>query len=196
MKYIYLHGFNSSGQSNKGRYFSEHLDAKVDCPTYTHVPNRAITYLHGYLADQLQTDKQIILIGSSLGGYYSQFLSHQFDLPTVLINPALQPHITLRAYIGKQQNYYSGQLYDFTDEHLQQFRLYDVPDPCQRILPSLLLLDAADELIDYRIAKQRYAACANIIIYPGGSHEFDHLAEAVAAIREFTSLICERDSKI
>ena len=42
----------------------------------------------------------IKLIGSSLGGYYTIYLSDKYDLKGILINPAVSPEETMKKYIG------------------------------------------------------------------------------------------------
>jgi len=46
-----------------------------------------------------------------------------------------------------------------------------------------VLLDANDEVLDYRLAETAFRGCGRTIVYPGGSHRFDHLAEALPEIR-------------
>lgn len=184
--YVYLHGFNSSGDSAKGRYFAWALAPDpVYTPTYSAEPEVAIRDLAQYLS-RLPTDTSAILIGSSLGGFYAQYLARQFRLAAVLINPALQPWQTLEPYLGWQTNYYSRKRYYFGELELRRLTQYEVPDPCSDPIPTLVLLDAGDELIDYRVAQQRYANCARVIVYPEGDHRFAHLPEAVVAIQNFS----------
>jgi predicted esterase YcpF (UPF0227 family) len=37
----------------------------------------------------------INLVGSSLGGFYSLYLSNKYNLKAILINPSITPHRTL-----------------------------------------------------------------------------------------------------
>jgi predicted esterase YcpF (UPF0227 family) len=57
------------------------------------------------------------------------------------------------------------------------------PSRCDPLVPTLVLLDKADEVIDYRVAESFYRGCGTTIVYAGGSHRFDHLPEALPAIR-------------
>lgn len=183
--YVYLHGFNSSGNSAKGRYFAQALAPQpVYTPTYSAEPDAAVRGLSQTLRS-LPADTSPILIGSSLGGFYAQYLARQFRLAAVLINPALQPRQTLAAYLGWQTNYYSRERYYFGEQELKCLAQYEIPEPCSAPVPTLVLLDAGDELIDYRVAQQRYADCARVIVYSGGNHRFVHLSEAVLEIRDF-----------
>lgn len=183
--YVYLHGFNSSGDSAKGRYFVHALAPQpVFTPTYPPEPNAAIARLSQTLST-LPDDASPILIGSSLGGFYAQYLAHQFRLAAILINPALQPWLTLQPYLGWQTNFYSGERYHFGEQELGQLAQYDVLEPCTDPIPTLVLLDRGDELIDYRIAQRRYSKCAQVIVYPSGEHRFVHLSEATKSIRYF-----------
>ena len=183
--YIYLHGFNSSGDSAKGRYLAQALaPCPVYTPTYSADPDTAITGLSQTLRG-LPAGASPILIGSSLGGFYAQYLAHQFRLAAILLNPALQPWQTLQPYLGWQTNYYSGERYYFGEQEMGCLARYDILEPCADPIPTLVLLDAGDELIDYHVAQERYADCAQVIVYPGGNHQFMHLREAVAAIQDF-----------
>lgn len=191
--YLYLHGFNSSGVSAKGKYFRDALvHQPVQTPSYPPQPDAAIAMLQHVLETLLHgkpANEPLILIGSSLGGFYAQYLAHHFALPKVLINPALQPLQTLRPYLGRQTNFYTGEQYDLTEQQLRLLLRFDVSEPCTQATPTLVLLDAGDEIIDYRYAQRIYSPCAQVIVYPEGDHQFQHLAEAVEAINVFTSQI-------
>jgi predicted esterase YcpF (UPF0227 family) len=181
---IYLHGFNSSGASAKGQFLREQLgDIPVLTPSYHYDPARAISMLQHLIEQSLPLDTNLILAGSSLGGYYAQYLSHQYALKQVLINPALMPLATLEDYLGENTNYYTGERYTLTKQHLATLHELHVPDPCARPTPTLLLLDQGDELLDYRLAARRYQPCADVRIFAGGDHAFQHLPDSLAAIR-------------
>ena len=183
---IYLHGFNSTGDSTKGLFLKEHLpDIPVLTPTYHYDPQHAIPFLENFIREYLPHQHSLMLIGSSLGGYYAQYLAHQFNLKAVLINPALMPMSTLRDYLGENTNFYTGETYTLTQTHLDALLGLDIPDPCADPMPTLLLVDKGDEVLDYRIATSRYQECAEVIIFDDGDHQFQHLTEALPSIRSF-----------
>jgi len=187
--FIYLHGFNSSGASSKGKFFAQAFaPTAVHTPSYPSAPDAAIQHLRHALDKHIATttaNDTVTLIGSSLGGFYAQYLARQYKLAVVLINPALQPELTLRPYLGWQTNYYTGERYYFGEDELQRLQSYNIPDPCTDAVPTLVLLDAGDEIIDYHDAQLRYHDCAKVIVYADGNHQFQHLTEAVVAIKEF-----------
>jgi predicted esterase YcpF (UPF0227 family) len=183
---IYLHGFNSTGDSAKGQFLKENLlDISVLTPTYHFDPRRAIPRLEKLIQENLSAEKPLMLIGSSLGGYYAQYLAHQFKLKTVLINPALMPLTTLSDYLGENTNFYTGEKYTLTQAHLDALFSLDIPDPCITPVPTLLLLDKGDEILDYRVAVARYQNCAEIVMFNGGDHQFQHMAASLSRIKTF-----------
>jgi len=199
--FIYLHGFNSSGESAKGKYFAEQFsEFPFYRPSYPADPDAAIEYLKDYIAERLEPKGKNVLIGTSLGGYYAQYLARHFSsnrssstqdkLAIVMINPALDPATTLTPYFGRQTNYYSGEEYYFAEPELQKLLRYDVPRPCDSPLPTLLLLDEGDEIIDYQTSLTIYANCAQCHTFPGGDHQFQHLDKAVSLIRNFFDQKC------
>ena len=99
--------------------------------------------------------RNVCLIGSSLGGFYATYLAEKHGLKAVLINPAIDPHVGLRAYLGPQKNLHTGQPYELTEAHLAQWKKLYMP----RVTPRryLLLVETGDEVLDYRQAVARYA---------------------------------------
>lgn len=183
---IYLHGFNSSGASAKGQFLRAQLqDIPVLTPSYHHDPARAIVMLQHLVEQSLRDDDHLLLAGASLGGYYAQYLARRYALKQILINPALAPLTTLDDHLGENVNFYTGERYVLRRQHLDALRALDVPAPCDVPIPTLLLLDQGDELLDYRLAAERYRACAKTLLFDGGDHAFQHLPEALPAIRRF-----------
>ncbi len=123
------------------------------CPALSPVPRDALRLIR-----DLVGEKSVCYVGSSLGGFYATYLVETQGGKAVLINPAIDPHVGLSAYLGTQRNLYTGEAYELTREHLEQWRALYVP----RITPEryLLLVETGDEVLDYRRAVERYAAAA------------------------------------
>jgi len=163
-------------------------EIKVIAPDIPYDPVKAIPFLEEFI--EARNDGDLMLIGSSLGGYYAQYLARKAHCKVVLINPALNPVPLLSGQVGKQTNYYTNETYMLTDEMVRSLAQYDVISPEKDGIPTLVLLDEGDELIDYRDAKQRYDNIGQVVVFPGGSHRFDHLQESAEAIRQaYQSLI-------
>ncbi|MFN2644403.1 MAG: YqiA/YcfP family alpha/beta fold hydrolase [Burkholderiales bacterium] len=179
---VYLHGFNSSPQSHKaqllGRALAERgLGAEFACPKLPPAPREAVR-----VTKELVGRATPCYVGSSLGGYYATYLVETFGGTAVLINPAIDPHVGLREYLGPQKNLHTGEPYELTVEHLEQWRELYVP----RITPSnyLLLVETGDEVLDYRQAVQRYAGAEQVVV-PGGDHSLRSFPEQLPRILRF-----------
>jgi len=180
---VYLHGFNSSPQSHKakvfGRYMEEQgLAGQYACPALPPLAGEAIRSI-----EQLTAGKSgICFIGSSLGGFYATYLAEKHDANAVLINPAIDPHVGLRAYLGPQSNLHTGAPYTLTEAHLGEWEKLWVP----RITPGryLLIVETGDEVLDYHRAVARYAGAEQRVI-PGGDHSLQSFPEHLGRILEF-----------
>ena len=185
---IYLHGFNSSPDSKKAQQLRRYMQAhgigdQYLCPALPDLPRAAIDLAEAEIARHRDSDPT--LVGSSLGGYYASFLAERHQLRAVLLNPAVYPHMDLRAYLGAQRNLYTLQPYELTEAHLQQLEaLYQ---PVIRPERYLLIVETADEVLDYRQAVEKYAGARQIVI-EGGDHGLQSFAEHIPAILEFSHL--------
>jgi hypothetical protein len=177
----YLHGFNSSPQSHKaqvlGRFLAERgLGAQYACPALPPLASAAIREAEKFLS------KDTCFIGSSLGGFYATWLAEKHGVKAVLINPAIDPHNSLRAYLGRQENLHTGEPYELTKAHLRDWEGHYVP----RITPGryLLIVETGDEVLDYRRALERYAG-AEAIVVQGGDHSLQSFPQHLPRILEF-----------
>lgn len=184
--FIYIHGFNSSPDSYKARSFVNWMTAagrgdQVWVPALPHWPAAAIALLEQEIERQLE--RTIVLIGSSLGGYYSTWLTEKYGLRAVLINPAVRPFELLAEMLGEQGNYYSDEQYELTEVHLQQLLALNctqLKDPSR----YLLLTQAGDEVLDYREAVAKFKA-SPMLIQQGGCHGFDQFESVIPVILAF-----------
>ncbi len=183
---VYLHGFNSGGTSGKATWLREHLpDHTVLSPTYpTHDPERAPAFLREYfprVRREHPADKKLLLVGSSLGGFWARHLAAELNAGMVLINPGIHPDVDLLDVVGPNVNEATGERYVLAEAQVRAFARVKHPH-CDPKIPTLLLLDEGDDLLDYRVAQAYYRGCAKIFVYPGGSHRFDHMADALPEI--------------
>lgn len=184
---IYIHGFNSSPDSWKAQVLRDLLagaDAPADLlvPRLSHWPAEAVRQLQ--LLIEAASERRITLIGSSLGGFYATWLCQQFPaLRAVLVNPAVYPDRLLADWLGENENFYTHERYCLTREHLRQLQALQVETPA-RPEQLLLLVQTADETLDYREAVEKYAQSVQYV-QPGGSHGFDAFDRLIPAILAF-----------
>ncbi|MGH1463527.1 MAG: YqiA/YcfP family alpha/beta fold hydrolase [Neptuniibacter sp.] len=185
--FIYVHGFNSSPESMKAKLFLQYMQeqGKADqvlVPKLSHWPSQAMQQLCDIV--EMNSDRRIILLGSSLGGFYSTWLTeHYSHVRTVLINPSVRPFELLPQYLGENQNLYSGESYELTEEHLQQ--LLNIR--CEKIKKPhayLLMVQTADETLNYREAVEKFADSPQFI-QQGGCHGFEQFEKVIPAIMAF-----------
>ncbi len=182
---VYLHGFNSSPASHKARVLADYMAARglggrFACPQLPPRAPDALTAIEALLDEHAGAAH--CLLGSSLGGYYATYLAETRGMKAVLINPAVDPHRGLRAYLGPQRNLHSGEAYELTEGHLEDWEKLYRP----RITPGryLLLVETGDEVLDYRKAVERYAGAAQLVV-PGGDHSLRSFPEHLPRILAF-----------
>lgn len=179
---VYLHGFNSSPQSHKAQLMAkcmaeQGLADRYACPALPPLAKEAMREV-----EQLRVNGRTCYIGSSLGGFYATYLAEKHGARAVLINPAIEPHVGLRAYLGPQKNLHTGEPYELTEAHLGEWQKLYVP----RITPQryLLLVETGDEVLDYRKAVERYAGAAQVVVQ-GGDHSLQSFPRHLPRILEF-----------
>jgi hypothetical protein len=164
---IYIHGFNSSPQSFKAQQFGEYLkryNVDYQVPVLNHEPKQILIALENLLTSDT------VLMGSSLGGYFATFLSQQYQLPAVVINPAVAPFKLMQTYLGEQYNPYQNYSYSVTHQHVADLKQLYL---AQLAHPELLFLlqQMGDEILDFSEAVDYYKNCRQRVEF-AGNHSF------------------------
>lgn len=185
---LYLHGFLSSPHSQKAQqlmsYYQQHRPSdELVIPALPFEPETAIQLAEDTLTQLQQRHSQVYLIGSSLGGFYATFLAEKYQLPAVLVNPAVRPFELFADYLGPNTHFYTGEVHELTMTHIAQLQALNI-DPIQQPQNLLLLLQTGDETLDYRQAAQLYRACPSWT-EGGGNHSFEQFIERMPAVLEF-----------
>jgi len=183
---LYIHGFNSSPASEKAQQFQSFCqqlgNVDIAIPELSHDPEQALSQLQALIENA--AGKIHLLVGSSLGGYYATWLSEKYNCRAALVNPAVSPVKNLgEEFLGTQKNYYSGIEYEFTREYALFLDTLDI-NPVTSPENFLLLLQTGDEVLDYRLAVERYQGSIQIV-QEGGSHRFEEFDALFAPMMEF-----------
>lgn len=183
---VYLHGFNSSPQSQKVSELRELLpglapDVELVVPELGFEPRGALQ--RATAAVESAGSRPVGVIGSSMGGFYASVLSAQFGVRAALVNPAAWPYRLLADHLGPQHNPYTGEDYELTREHMARL---EAIEPGESVRPErlFLLVQTADETLDYREILAKHAG-ARTWIQPGGDHRFQAFPRVVPAILAF-----------
>ncbi len=180
---ILIHGFGSSGMSNKAKLFRDYFKEKnlpYIAPSLSYIPELAMATLEELIASY----EDVNLIASSLGGYYALYLAQKYQLKTVLINPSISPDETLKRHLKDYATaHYDGSRFAWNNSHIQMLKAYRVRS---KIIDSnyLLLIQKGDEILDYKKAVESLPN-VSMIIEEGGSHQFEGIERHFEKIVKF-----------
>ncbi len=182
---LYIHGFLSSSQSRKAQQLKTWLEqqgrgGEFICPDLSPHPQQAMQTLAEIVKN---TQQPLKLVGSSLGGFYATCLSERYDLKSIVINPSTNPAVTLASRIGEHKAWHSDEMIEFTHDDVQalkamRYKKLSKPDNV------LLMVEKADETLDYQQAVEYYAYC-NQLIFNGGNHSFSRFLQVLELIDDF-----------
>ena len=184
---LYLHGFRSSAQSAKARCMAawvseQRPDLQWHCPTLSPSPDEAIARVQAWLADV--PPGRCAIMGSSLGGFYAAWLARHWDLPAVLINPAVHPARDLARHIGEQRGWHDPQSrFFFEPAFIAQLQALEVGalTAAQRLL---VFIAQGDEVLDWQEMRARYPG-AQQVIREGGDHAWGDFAQWLPQVGSF-----------
>ncbi|WP_457621492.1 YqiA/YcfP family alpha/beta fold hydrolase [Persephonella sp.] len=188
MKFLYIHGFNSAGYGDKVNYLRKAFgDENVISINLPYNPDKAVKLLE-YLVRNLK-EEPLVLVGTSLGGFYAAYLSYRYGNISILINPAVDAHIILQSEIGHHKNYKTDEEYEFTENHFRSLEKFFVPvEKLEKIKDRIYVyLDEDDEILDSRKTAE-YFKNFYVKMFPGGDHRFKHMPELIEDIKRILKM--------
>ena len=187
MNIIYLHGFQSSTLSIKGQFIQAFCQNQhhVHLPDLNMPPEHVLTHV----SEMIECLDQVVLIGSSLGGFYATQLVAKHAVPAVLINPAMRPWQLFHDLFGGELPYVVNAQWTLDQTQLDQLEQMAVPF-VQDADKILVLLQQDDEVLDYREAQRYYSNAAHqsmIMTEANGNHAMDNFADKIPMALQFLS---------
>lgn len=209
MNLIYIHGLDSNANSTKGMLLEKycqhhHPDITVLRPDLNKSPAQVREQLLSLIEgldnskDAEAQSSNTVLVGSSLGGYFSTLISNQIGCPALLLNPSIQPHITLQRFsdnsVSVQDS--SAELYENKVLHTTAGGWHIMPSDLQWfadhrisqvIYPNkvAVLLKQGDELLNSELSQAFYERQgASVTVQAGGDHRFSDFGEQLPMVIE------------
>jgi len=183
---IYIHGFGSSGRGMKSLAFRNYFKSqKIRCiaPSLSYIPELAIDTLEQLI--ESYKDEEVILMGSSLGGFFSIYLAEKYHLKAVLINPAVDSSKTLKRVLSIDEtakNYYDDSRFTWNENHVNMLLKYRVPTVQNG--KYFLLTQTGDEVLDYQEAVEKLSG-HKMIVEEGGDHAFVNIDDYFDEVKAF-----------
>jgi uncharacterized protein len=186
---VYLHGFRSSPRSSKARITGDAIAHRVEqgapiewyCPQLHASPQESMDMVQRHI-DASKADR-LSVIGSSLGGFYTNYLAEQYGCKGIALNPAVRAGRELAPHVGMMTAYDSEEPFDFRAEYIDELNRMQIESIT---LPERYLLLAAtgDELLDWREMAAFYPGAQQIIIQ-GSDHGIHNYSEYLDAVVGF-----------
>ena len=202
MNIIYIHGLDSDANSTKGllleRYCQQyHPDINVLRPDLNKSPVQVFEQLVSLIETldsnenkevgdikDASSSKNTVLIGSSLGGYFSTLVSNHIGCSALLLNPSTQPHVTLQRFsnddlLDSKDSMLTDKVlhktaggWSITQSDIQWFadhQLSEVNYP-EKIA---VFIKEGDELLNPELSKAFYQKQGSVVtLQAGGDHRF------------------------
>ncbi len=151
------------------------------CPQLLASPKESMDMVISHI-DQSEADR-IVIIGSSLGGFYTNYLAEKYQCKAIALNPAVYAARELEPHVGMMTAYDSEEPFDFKAEYIDQLRDLQVESISN---PERYFLIAAkgDELLDWKEMSAFYAG-TNQLILEGSDHGIADYANHLPAVIDF-----------
>lgn len=186
---LYLHGFRSSPRSAKAQQVGAVVQALQQqghnitwaCPQLPPSPRQAVAELEALVA--LWPRDTMVVIGSSLGGFYATVLAERLGCRAAVINPAVAPARDLARHIGEQTAFHNpANRFFFRPEFITEFEAL-APYPVRHPERYWALIAQGDEVLDWHEMVSHYEG-ARIRLLDGSDHAVSdfpqHLPELLA----------------
>jgi len=176
---VYLHGFASSGASDKVTALRKRFgNDTVIAPDLPFDPDKVGELVYDIVRDFMKSrepTEKLVFVGTSLGAFYANYFGHIYDSCAVLVNPSSTPSETLKEKLGPNKNYHTGEEFLVSLAHLDKL---DAIRECVSEIysPSLVNLFVAkdDEVIPYESMLEGFPGATTTILENGGHRFTEH----------------------
>lgn len=185
---VYFHGFGSNNKTAKVGWLAEQFPQhNVVAPNIPPTADEAYAVIDAFIKPLVEQD-DVILTGTSMGGFWANIFAQKYALRAVIMNPALTPDETLRKFVGAMP-FPGYTATDFTVEDAQKYGKYVKMTTFENFNNKrIVLLEEADELLDSKITFNKYKDACKTVLIPGGEHKFVNLGILKTAVEELVGV--------
>lgn len=188
---VYLHGFRSSPNSSKAVKTKEAIKALSTmsnpihwyCPRLLASPKQSMDMVIEYI--QANPFDRLIVIGSSLGGFYANYLAERYQCKAVTLNPAVRAPRELAPHVGVMTAYDSDEPFDFRPEYIDELCALQV-EHLARPENYFLIAAKGDELLDWKEMVDFYSGAQQLVL-EGSDHGISEYSEYLPQVMRFIS---------
>jgi len=189
---VYLHGFASSGTTEKAQALIDRFGAdNVWNPDLPADPEQVIEMVKAKLDDWFAefrdlNQEKLMFVGTSLGAFYATYFGLIYDAPFVIVNPSVFPDKNLSDKMGVNLNHVTKEEF--------MVRLCDLEElsHMKKVIVTLyegrlanLFIAKDDDIIDYKDMLTAYPHAASVVVKETGGHRFtEHWQEVVEKVAE------------
>ena len=188
---VYLHGFRSSPNSSKAVKTKEAIKALSTmsnpihwyCPQLLASPKQSMDMVIEYI--KANPFDRLIVIGSSLGGFYANYLAERYQCKAVTLNPAVRAPRELAPHVGVMTAYDSDEPFDFRPEYIDELCALQV-ERLARPENYFLIAAKGDELLDWKEMVDFYSGAQQLVL-EGSDHGISEYSEYLPQVMRFIS---------
>jgi len=151
------------------------------CPQLLASPKESIDMVVNHI-DQSNADR-IVIIGSSLGGFYTNYLAEKYHCKGIALNPAVYAARELEPHVGMMTAYDSEEPFNFKAEYIEELRALQV-DRITNPERYFLIAAKGDELLDWNEMAAFYPGAKQLIL-EGSDHGIADYANHLPSVIEF-----------
>jgi len=174
---IYLHGFDSTSPGNHEKVLQlQFIDDDVRFINYSTLhPKHDMQHLLKEVLKVIEQsqDKDPIICGVGLGGYWSERVGFLCGIKQVIFNPNLHPELTMQGRIDRPEEYE-----DIATKCVSEFRTKN-KDRC------LVILSKQDEIHDNSKTAAELESYYNIIWDETQTHKFKKISQHLQTMKAF-----------
>ena len=171
---LHFHGFASSGTSEKSQALIDTFgkDHTVISPDLPFSPAQVIELVTD-IALRVR-DFPLVLVGTSLGGFWANYFAQKFDAPCVIVNPSTDPAFSLKSRVGQTvKNYATGVDIQVTQADLELFKqLRADTEKIQNGALVNLFVAKDDDVIDHTVPLAVFKHTKTTVVTEDGGHRF------------------------
>lgn len=184
---LYLHGFQSSPHSFKAQLIESRLKAlncekEYVCPQLLPSPAKSIEFALDLVKDC--HPESLAIVGSSLGGYYANWMAEQLQCRAVMLNPVIDPwNIKILGDSPDRSDLRVREWLEFVERYEKELHSIQVKKITN---PERYMLFAArdDALLDWRMMVEHYEG-ANQTVIDGSDHGLSDFEEYLDKVLSF-----------